>query len=683
MRKFLLLILFSLYLFTGCAQSTTTGPTLNLMPVPGQLTMQDGKFRIADSFKLAVTGQPHQRLFKGATRFLRRLDDKTGSFLTQNQITSADNDANAPLVINVKRPGKVMLHEDESYTLTVSPQKVNLTAETDLGALHGLETLLQLVEADETGYYMPAIHITDKPRFPWRGLLMDVGRHFMPMEVIKRNLDGMAAVKMNVLHLHLSEDQGFPIESKVFPKLHQLGSNGNYFTQEEIKAIIKYADDRGIRVVPEFDMPGHATAWFVGHPELASAPGPYTIERRWGIMDPVMDPTKETTYKFLDAFLKEMTALFPDAYFHIGGDENNGKQWKANAQIQAYMKTNNIKNQEELHAMFNERILKILTKYGKKMVGWDEILQPGITKSIVIQSWRGKKYLYEAVSKGYQAMLSNGYYIDLVQNTEQHYLNDPLPEENQKQLTPEQQKLILGGEATMWSELVTPETVDSRVWPRTAAIAERLWSPGSVKDVADMYRRLDRVSLELEYVGLTHEKNYPMMLRRLANGQDITALKTFTDVIEPIKEYTRHQQGTTYYAYSPYTLIADAARPDAKVARNFRNLAKEFVTNPTPKVTNEITYWLNLWQNNHAGLQAIIRQAPALKEIETLSADLAKVSQIGLEAVNALKANKANLSEEWYNSSIATMQAAKKQRGKTELVVLPGIEALIKKAAGK
>ena len=182
---------------------------------------------------------------------------------------------------------------------------------------------------------MPAISIDDSPRFPWRGLMIDVSRHFIPLDVLKRNLDGMAAVKLNVFHWHLSDNQGFRVESKKFPKLHELGSDGLYYTQDEVRDLIAYARERGIRVVPEFDMPGHSTAWFVGYPELASGPGPYEIERKWGVFDPAMDPTREETYKFLDEFIGEMARLFPDQFFHIGGDEVNGKQWDANPKIQA------------------------------------------------------------------------------------------------------------------------------------------------------------------------------------------------------------------------------------------------------------------------------------------------------------------------------------------------------------
>jgi len=274
-------------------------------------------------------------------------------------------------------------------------------------------------------------------------------------------------VKMNVLHLHLSEDQGFRIESKVYPKLHQMGSNGEYFTQQQIREIIAYAADRGIRVVPEFDMPGHATSWFVGYPELASAPGPYVIEKKFGVFDPTIDPTKKSTYKFLKKFLGEMCDLFPDAYFHIGGDENNGKQWDTNEEIKSFMKKNDLKNNHELQNYFNGKVLAILQKKGKKMIGWDEILQPGLPKDALIQSWRGKEGLKSAASQGYQVILSNGFYIDLAEPAWKHYTNDPIPSE--LNLTEAEQKFILGGEATMWAELVTPETIDSRIWPRTAA----------------------------------------------------------------------------------------------------------------------------------------------------------------------------------------------------------------------
>ncbi len=648
-----------------------------LMPVPEKMTMAEGQYRLDASFTLAVEGQAHPRLYTGATRMLRRLSGRTGLFMTQDVITPQTRVEKPGLIIHCRRPGKVALGEDESYELTVGPAGIELHCVTDLGGLRGLETLLQLLQADDKGFCFPALSIQDKPRFPWRGLMIDVCRHWMPMDMVKRNLDGMAAVKMNVLHLHLSEDQGFRIESKLYPKLHQFGSDGFYYTQAEIKTIIAYADERGIRVIPEFDMPGHTTAWFIGHPELASAPGPYTIERRWGIFDPTMDPTKESTYKLLDRFLGEMAALFPDPYLHIGGDENNGKQWDANPAIQAFMKKNDIKDNHSLQAYFNSRLVKILTKHGKRMVGWDEILHPQMPKNIVIQSWRGPKFLVQSARQGYQGILSAGYYIDLVQPAAFHYLNDPVPPDSA--LSPAESALILGGEATAWAELVTPETVDSRIWPRTAVIAERLWSPASVRDVDDMYCRMEVISHQLEELNLTHIKNYEMMLRRLANQQETTALRVFTDVVEPLKLYKRHSQGVTYYSYSPYTRVVDAARPESMTARSFARKVDAFLKNPAGQEGGEILNQLALWQENHARLLQTMAKAPAIREMESLSQDLAELAAAGLQAAEAIQEGR-KLGGEWGAVQKDLIEKAKKPRGQTELAVVEPIARLIEAA---
>jgi hexosaminidase len=223
-------------------------------------------------------------------------------------------------------------------------------------------------------------------------LTIDVSRHFIPFEVLQRNVDAMAAVKLNVLHLHLSDDQGFRVESKKFPKLQEMGSDGLYYTQNQIRELIAYARDRGIRVIPEFDMPGHSTSWFVGYPELASTPGPYQTERKWGIFDPAMDPTREETYVFLDKLIGEMAALFPERYLHIGGDEVNGKQWNANSRIQKYMRAHSMTTVQELQQYFTARVERIVSKHQKFMAGWDEVLSPAMPKDIVIQTWHGQDF---------------------------------------------------------------------------------------------------------------------------------------------------------------------------------------------------------------------------------------------------------------------------------------------------
>lgn len=667
----ILMVFFTLTFFDSTAETN-----LPLMPYPKEVKIGSGKFRLDKDFTLSVKNYD-EKVFAYATRFLRRLDDRTGLFLSQDFITAINDPSDSQLEISFNKSEELKLGIDESYQLIITPDKINLSAESNFGTMHGLETLLQLLMIDDDGYYFPVLEINDKPRFPWRGLLIDICRHFMPMDVLKRNIDGMAAVKMNVLHLHLSEDQGFRIESKIYPKLQELGSDGLYYTQTEMKEIIKYAGDRGIRIIPEFDVPGHTTSWFVGYPELASSPGPYKIERNWGVMNPTINPTKEETYKFLDNLFGEMTALFPDEYFHIGGDENNGKQWDANDSIQEFMKKNDIKGNHDLQAYFNKRVLEILTRYRKKMIGWDEILVSGIPKSIMIQSWRGVESLVQSAQEGYKGILSNGYYIDLMQPASFHYLNDPIPADSP--LTDEEKKNILGGEATMWSELVTPETVDSRIWPRTAAIAERLWSSQSINNVDDMYERLGRISFLLEEHRLTHIKNYDMMLRRLTNDQSIKELKILVDVIEPVKIYTRHSQGVKYTQYSPYTRVVDAARPESDRARKFNKCVQEYLSSRDPGKEKTIRFWLETWRSNHEKLLPIISQSPIIKEIEPLSQNLADISQIGLEALVLLREGNSAPTK-WLDKANALIEAAKEPYGQTEIHVIEGIENLVKAA---
>jgi hexosaminidase len=660
--------------------------------MPKECHFDNDRFNLSTDFNISVIGHPGSRIYGAATRMLQRLKGRTGLFIKQFEVhadsmalKNLKEPAKEPIVttnqkasflIEVEEPGVNRLNEDESYTLTITAARVLLKAKNDLGAMHGFETLLQLLQFDGNGYYFQSCVINDAPRFIWRGLLIDVSRHFMPVDVIKHNIDGMVAVKMNVLHLHLTDDHGFRIECKSFPKLHQLGNDGQYFTQQQIKEIIAYADDRGIRVVPEFDIPGHTASWFVGYPELASGEGPYSVIHGFGEFKPTMNPIKESTYGFLDTFFREMTALFPDDYMHIGGDENNGMEWNANSSIKDYMKAHNLPDNDALQAYFNTRVLAIITKYEKKMIGWDEIKHANLPKDIVIQSWRGKQGLVDAAKSGFQAILSNGYYIDLVQSAEFHYKNDPLP--SSIALTPEQQKLILGGEATMWSEMVTWETVDSRIWPRTAAIAERLWSPASVTDVTLMYQKLDRISIQLEELGLTHEKNYEMFLRRLTGNYEIDALKTLVDVLEPIKLYHRvSTKEVNYTTDSPYTRVVDAARPDARVARNFNSLVDEFLSNQKDKVkADEIKHFLNLWIHNQAVLAQIISKTPALKEIDSLSVNLTTLSKIGEEAMNFIESNKI-AQKTWVENSIHKIKVAEKPKAQTEIAIVKGIRKLV------
>jgi hexosaminidase len=656
-------------------------PQHNLMPVPASITFTNERLPIDESFKVAIRGHSDARLQAAVARFVKRLEGRTVLSLAPGL---AVDDQLTTLIVHCEGPGLgkdvPVLHENESYRIDVTSRQALLSAPTVVGAIRGLETVLQLVESDRRGYFLSGLKLSDQPRFAWRGLMIDVARHFEPIEVLKRNLDAMAAVKLNVFHWHLSEDQGFRVESKKFPKLHQLGSDGNYYTQEQIKDVIAYARDRGIRVVPEFDIPGHSTSWLVGYPELGSAPGPYTIERRPGIFEPALDPTREEVYKFLDGFLSEMAALFPDAYMHIGGDENEGKQWDRNPAIQAYMKAKGIKDNHALQAYFNTRLLKILQKNNKKMIGWDEILQPELPKDVAIHSWRGTAALAEAARKGYDGILSNGYYIDLIFPASQHYAADPLPADST--LTPEEAKHVLGGEATMWAEWVTHETIDSRIWPRTAAIAERLWSPRHVTDASDMYRRLAVISLQLEELGLTHKRNQDMMLRRLVRSDDVGPLRTLVSVIEPVKEYRRYQQ-RPQTMLSPLTGVVDATLPDSEAGRRFAFMVDAFLAD-APRYhlyRSELGQMLAEWQTAGAALEPLIDRSPALKEVKPLANSLSVLGETGLEALTYLKLGVPS-TPEWRKASELKMDEAAKPSGALEFVVIPSVRKLIL-ASGK
>src|SRR3989441_1125000 len=423
-RMFRMACLFFILYAAGAGVEAQTQPMPNLMPLPASFQLGTESLPVDGTFSLALVGHSEPRLERAAQRFLRHLSRQTG--IPMN--TKPGDAAKATLIIRIEHASKEIQEpgEDESYDLELRASGAKLAAATPLGALNGWQPFLQLVGATRRGLAGPGIPIRDMPPFVWRGLMIDSSRHFMHVDVLKRNLDGMSAVKLNVLHWHLSDNQGFRVESKRFPKLQGLGSDGLYYTQEEIRDVIAFARDRGIRVMPEFDMPGHTTAMFVGYPELASAPGPYTIEREWGVFDPAIDPTQENTYKFLSEFIAEMARLFTDPYFHIGGDEVNGKQWNANSKIQEFMRAHGLKNNADLQAYFNKRLQEIVSRNRKIMVGWDEVLHPDLPKSIVVQSWRGQQSLADAASQGYRGLLSHGYYLDLIWPAAQHYAADPL-----------------------------------------------------------------------------------------------------------------------------------------------------------------------------------------------------------------------------------------------------------------
>ncbi len=650
---------------------------LNLMPMPSSVQVGTGQLPVTQTFGVDVTGFHDASLDSEIERFATRLSRQTGIPFWSKPGTVPTLTIHA----DHARAAVQKLGEDESYELTVSDSGAKLTAPNPLGVLRGLETFLQLVQITPTGFAVPAVTIKDQPRFPWRGMLIDVSRHFIPLDVLKRNVDGMAAVKMNVLHWHLSDDQGFRAVSKKFPKLTGMGSEGMFYTQDEIRELIAYAHDRGIRVVPEFDMPGHSRSWFLGYPELASGPGAYTLAD--GGIAPAMDPTREETYKFLEKFIAEMAKLFPDAYFHIGGDEVDGKQWDANPKIQAFKQAHGMKNDQDLQAYFNRRLEKIVVKNHKITVGWDEVLHPDLPKTIVVQSWRGQQSLAAAAKQGYSGLLSYGYYLDLMWPAARHYAVDPMSGDAAT-LSPEQQKLILGGESCQWAEWVTPENIDSHIWPRNAVIAERLWSPQNVTDVASMYARLNAVSLDLEWLGLSHRSARMHMLHRTAGDADISALRVLADVVEPVKDYNRWdetKQGPIDF-HGALNRMIDAVYPESDTAREFAGLVQAFLQSSATDQAAEarIRASLTLWRDNDARLHPLLDQSFLLQEDEPLSQNLSALAAAGLAALDYIdKAQPAP--DAWKTQQLTLIEQAKKPQAGLLLMIVSPVEQLIQASA--
>ena len=690
--KYLIILLLSSII----TKAQITKEQLDLMPWPQKIELNDGVFVLGKDFKVNIIGKPNPRIFVATTNFLRRLDGRTGLFFEQGFITKTNEAQDAQLQIICNREGKIGLYEDESYQLNIQENKIIINATTDLGAMHALESLLQLLQNNSKSFYFPTALITDFPRFTWRGLMIDVSRHFQPIDVIKRNLDAMAAMKMNVFHWHLTDDQGWRIEIKKHPRLTQLASDGLFYTQEEIKNVVKYADNRGILVIPEIDVPGHSSALLTAYPEIGSKTivfdkatsenikqttviKKYTVERNAGIFSPTLDPTNPKTYQLLKEIFDEVCPLFSGKYFHIGGDENNGKDWNGNPKIQEFIKQNKFANNHELQTYFTMQLIPMLKMHNKDLMGWEEIMTENMTKNAIIHSWKGVnegvpsgQSLINAAKNGYKTVLSNGYYIDLMLGVENHYFNDPIPKNTI--LTVEEKARILGGEATMWSELVTSATIDSRIWPRTAAIAERFWSSENIIDINSLRKRLKNISFRLEELGITHIRNKKVLLRNISNNQEYSALEDLSKICEPLKIYTRNEENmeiTEYKMYSPLTLFADACTPDAEDALLFNTEIQNYVIDKNDKNEKEIIRFLNKWISMNEELISLSYNAPLLHPLLPLSKSLSDISKLIINSI----VKKESINKEITNELLKECNS--KNHADVELAVYASLEKLI------
>lgn len=739
-----------------------------LMPYPQHIIHERGTFDLTGDTRIRIAGESTPLLEAALERFQQRLNRQRHLSLKLDKITSEKPKPEATEILiqlpqsqtsgALPRTLTQLQRKREKYQLYISPQQIKLSAGEPLGILRGLHTLSQLIHSESVP--IPAVQIEDQPLYRWRGLMLDSVRHFFSVDTIKRQLDGMAAAKLNVFHWHLTDDQGWRLESPSYPRLHQVASGGDYYTREQVRDIVAYAAARGIVVVPEIDMPGHASAIAVAYPELMSAPGPYKPEDRWGVHTPLLNPANPEVLKFAERILTEVAELFPFEYIHIGGDEVNPEHWQNNPEIQTYMAEYQLDTPQDLHNHFNQQLATILRKLNRRMIGWDEILHPDLEQEIAVQSWRGPDALADTARAGHPAILSTGFYLDQPQYTGYHYRNRiapqaaptlPLSEDGTWQqwafefprkrgsaisgqlalfssagkmtqgfitfsgkrpqsltdlqelgpltrftvdtwmgplsarlqlgntqlsgnflvgnapyqvtgdllnsgkasnapavhsadtaLTNEQQENILGGEAALWAEMVGEHNIDLRLWPRTFAVAERLWSGQIAHDENDLYRRMEAVEQwAASALPLQHRQQQQQALAQLLSPELVEAGINLSAILEPAHYYHRHHEKSAHATYSrrdPLNLFADSLPVESLALREFRSLGQSLTLNPGESADWKIFQrgLLHLWRGAQAAEQilATLPQSQRSEEIQKIAGLAILQAELGFEIVN-------------------------------------------------
>lgn len=505
-------------------------PEVAIVPQPNEMTTLDGYFTMNSKTALAIPDTP---ALKSAAGLINQRFQQAAGFALEivserpaKNFVALELDASANL-------------GEEGYELVVDKNGVTIRASTERAGFYGLVTMLQLLPpqiesqtlAANVDWVVPFVQIKDQPRFPWRGMHLDVCRHFVPVEFIKKQLDVMALFKMNTFHWHLTEDQGWRIEIKKYPKLTELGSvrtegdgseYGGYYTQNEIKEVVAYAAERFINVVPEIELPGHSLAALVGYPELSCTGGPFQVRNVWGVEPDVYCAGKEEVFHFLEDVINEVVPLFPYEYFHIGGDECPKDRWEECADCQKRIKAEGLKDEHELQSYFVQRIEKVLLAHDKKMIGWDEILEGGLAPTATVMSWRGEAGGIEAAKQGHDVVMTPGnwVYLDHYQGDskvepvaiggyttlEESYSYDPVPADLEGELA----KHVLGTQGNVWSEyLYTPELFEYRIYPRIIALAEVGWTQKENKAYEDFLRRMDPQFVRLDLQGINYHIPLP------------------------------------------------------------------------------------------------------------------------------------------------------------------------------
>ncbi|WP_242013047.1 beta-N-acetylhexosaminidase [Acetobacter sicerae] len=631
-----------------------------LMPIPAAISWQGDEVKICDQITVNWHGVHSPMLERASERLLHSLRLSSRSDKKQTTCSVEIHSKNDPAYLAIG--------EQENYRLTIHQGKIVLNAEGPAGVLHGFATLVQLAGSTPDSVSFRDVTISDAPRFPWRGLMIDVARHFMSVPALRRQIDAMELTKLNVLHLHLSDGSAFRVESQLFPRLQAVSSHGQYYTQDEIRDLVAYAAERGIRVVPEFDVPGHALAILEAYPELAAQPLPAANAACTGgsaciagsnANNPALDPTRPETLDFVEKLFVEMMHLFPDAYFHAGGDEVVASQWTGNPQIASYMKAHNYPDASALQGEFTAKIQSFLAGQGKTMIGWDEVLSAPVPKSVVADVWRSSKWISAATIKLHPTLVSSGYYLDLLRPASEYYQVDPYdlmasglagPElEHARQihfrladafaldpalppLSARQKQYVLGGEAVLWTEAVSEQMLNQRVWPRAAVIAERLWSPETVRDVADMERRLPHVASQLNRLALTTtQQDHEQMLSRYP-AASTHALDTLLQVTSPVRNYTINRM-IKKAGENLLTWPVAMAEPVSFPAMRFNRLAEAYVQGDRSGAS-ELRHDLEQWAANDGQFEKTSGGVAALEMIRPVSQQLSLLAQAGLEALD-------------------------------------------------
>ena len=531
---FLLCATAALCLFASCESPTKQMPYnqgINVIPKPLSLVQNEGSFKVTKSTKFYASTPEAKTI---ATFFASKIESSTGYDLAISEEEVSSN-AIALLIDNSLEVN------DEGYTLDATDKLVSIKAKTAKGLFYGMQTLMQLLPAEiesttvvnGIAWTLPCVTIKDEPRFAYRGIMLDPCRHFIPVENIKKQLDVLALFKINQFHWHLTEDQGWRIEIKKYPKLTEIGSKrvdgegteyGGFYTQEQIKEVVAYATERFINVIPEIELPGHALAAISAYPELSCKSDSLSPRIIWGVEEDVYCAGKEETFKFLEDVIAEVVTLFPGEYFHIGGDECPKVRWEKCPLGHKRMRDNKLKKQHELQSYLCQRIEKVLASHGKKMIGWDEILEGGLAPSATVMSWRGEDGGIAAASMDHDVIMtpgSNGMYLDHYQGDskiepvaiggytllEKTYSYNPVPD---TLVGLGKSNFVKGVQGNIWSEyMYTTDLMEYRIYPRILAVAEIGRTSLEGKDYKDFERRIDNALVRLDCHGINYHIPQP------------------------------------------------------------------------------------------------------------------------------------------------------------------------------